>query len=277
MNKDKYIIFSDVDGTIYLTGKPPMKATVKDIEFARSLGVEVVVATGNSSAFKSMTRLQDIIKTRYMISSNGATVYDFEEQKFIYEAAMDKSIVDKIIKKSIELGVVAMWWLDSTFFYSKGMWKEMHDVLSSMIDMDNSVEATESNGAFKIDLYHPTNDLAVLNELLKYINEIGGNLQIAQMTNGHIEVTDELATKGKTIEWFTNKFDVPMENTMGVGDSNNDLAMLKVVDCSYAMDNASKEVKEVSKYYTSDVLQNGMGEAIIDFLHRKKLDRQKQK
>ena len=260
MNNDKYIIFSDFDGTIYLTGHPPMKATVENIEFARSLGVDVVVATGNGSAFTSMTRLQKIIKNRYIISSNGAAIYDFEDKKYIYKLTMEKDVVDKIITKSIELGVLATWWSERTFFYSKHLWDEMHKVLLSMVDMDDSIEASESEGAFKVDLYHQTNNTDTMNELLEYIHSLDTKLQVAVMKNGHIEVTHKNASKGVAIQWFIKEFETPIENTMGVGDSNNDISMLKIVDCSYAMDNATKQVKEVSKYYTSDVLQNGMGE-----------------
>ncbi len=36
--------------------------------------------------------------------------------------------------------------------------------------------------------------------------------------------------------------------------------MLKTIGFSYAMDNSPKSVKEVARYFTSDVMQNGLGE-----------------
>lgn len=63
---------------------------------------------------------------------------------------------------------------------------------------------------------------------------------------------------------------------MAIGDSENDISMMKVAGFSYAMDNAKLAVKKVAKYYTSDVLQDGLGEAIRDYIFRTRFDIEKQ-
>jgi len=67
--------------------------------------------------------------------------------------------------------------------------------------------------------------------------------------------------------------DSEISKTMGIGDSANDLPMFEVVEHSYAMGNAPADVKALAKHHTSAVEQIGLGEAVIDFMYREKLDR----
>ena len=64
--------------------------------------------------------------------------------------------------------------------------------------------------------------------------------------------------------------DITTNDIMTIGDSNNDLAMLKLANYSYAMASASKDALNSAHYFTSSVEQNGLGEAIIDYLYRYK-------
>lgn len=87
-----------------------------------------------------------------------------------------------------------------------------------------------------------------------------------------MELTAPGVNKGTGALWLCNHLDADPNYCMSIGDSNNDLTMLKAIGFSYAMDNSPKSVKEVAKYYTSDVMQNGLGEAIQDYIFRTKFD-----
>ncbi|CRH45557.1 Sugar phosphatase SupH [Chlamydia trachomatis] len=67
-----------------------------------------------------------------------------------------------------------------------------------------------------------------------------------------------------------NKENVLLNEVMTIGDSNNDTPMLKLTNYSYAMANATKEPLSIARFFTSDVSQNGLGEAILDYLYRLK-------
>nr|WP_307919793.1 HAD hydrolase family protein [Mycoplasmopsis bovis] len=88
----------------------------------------------------------------------------------------------------------------------------------------------------------------------------------------HMELTAPGVNKGTGALWLCNHLDTNPDFCMSIGDSNNDLSMLKTIGFSYAMDNSPKSVKEVARYFTSDVMQNGLGEAIQDYIFRTKFD-----
>ena len=55
---------------------------------------------------------------------------------------------------------------------------------------------------------------------------------------------------------------IPMEDTVAIGDSNNDLPMLKYAHTSIAMGNSSKQVLETADYITTDVDKDGIWNAL---------------
>ena len=55
--------------------------------------------------------------------------------------------------------------------------------------------------------------------------------------------------------------DIPLEQTIGIGDSANDGPMMKTVGTSIAMGNAIDEIKEISKWTTTSVDEDGIKNA----------------
>ena len=53
-----------------------------------------------------------------------------------------------------------------------------------------------------------------------------------------------------------------MEDTVAIGDSNNDLPMLQCAHTSIAMGNSSKQVLEAADYITTDVDKDGIWNAL---------------
>ena len=53
-----------------------------------------------------------------------------------------------------------------------------------------------------------------------------------------------------------------MEDTVGIGDADNDRAVLEAVGLSVAMGNADQDIKMLCDVVTADNDHNGVGEAI---------------
>ena len=73
----------------------------------------------------------------------------------------------------------------------------------------------------------------------------------------HIEYS-----KATAIRYITDYLKIPMEDTVAIGDSNNDLPMLKYAHTSIAMGNSSKQVLETADYITTDVDKDGIWNAL---------------
>ena len=63
---------------------------------------------------------------------------------------------------------------------------------------------------------------------------------------------------------------VPMDNTMAIGDNNNDVPMLKAAGVSFAMGNGTDEVKKIANHVTDININNGVAKAIYQVLDKNK-------
>jgi hypothetical protein len=61
-------------------------------------------------------------------------------------------------------------------------------------------------------------------------------------------------------------YDVPLSDCAAIGDSDNDLAMLRVVGSPIAMGNASQKVKEAAARVTASNEEDGVAKAILNCL-----------
>lgn len=62
-----------------------------------------------------------------------------------------------------------------------------------------------------------------------------------------MEITHREVSKDKALIELSKYYDVPLENTMAIGDNFNDIPMLSLAGLGIVMDNAPEEVKKAQK------------------------------
>lgn len=78
------------------------------------------------------------------------------------------------------------------------------------------------------------------------------------------EITHKDFNKATAIQFVKNHYNTN-EETMAVGDSENDLTMLKEADISVAMGNGKQVVKDICDYTTSNIDEDGIYNAFKHF------------
>lgn len=79
-----------------------------------------------------------------------------------------------------------------------------------------------------------------------------------------LEIADPLSSKGEAVKEFMQSF--PEATSYGIGDGENDLAMLEVVDVPIAVDNAKQIVKEQCKKIIGTCETGSVGQFIFEEL-----------
>ena len=87
-------------------------------------------------------------------------------------------------------------------------------------------------------------------------------LDFIDREQGFYEIVPKGYSKATAIRYITDYLKIPMEDTVAIGDSNNDLPMLKYAHTSIAMGNSSKQVLEAADYITTDVDKDGIWNAL---------------
>ena len=266
----KHIIFVDIDGTIYPEDKKIHPQTLKDIKMAQDHNIEVVLCTGNPY-FDNVKKLAQKLSIRYCITSNGASIFDRFKNEFIFQAKIPKNKAQKLLDFAYENKISTDWWDEDKIYFNEFSRQEIIDMAVNIMTEEKRYDLNCNvikKDIFKIEFYDQANKISKINNFMENLG-----LQKAKINDNHVEVTHKEVSKGTGITWLTEALNLSLENTMGVGDSANDLPMFKVVKHSYAMANGTNLVKKSAIHHTSSVEQNGLGEAIIDFMYREKLDR----
>lgn len=262
---NKWAIFSDVDGTIYpFPEKQLTQVNISKIEELNQKGVPFILNTGNPP-YQKIQRLADQFKSPYIVCSNGALVFDNFAKKTVFIEKMPLSEVKKIWEVS-NITNSPLYYFGTDKYYFKDMPKQWHDFLVEFCEYDQFITHGEIvDDIHKIEVY---GESEVIERFYTEAMKHDIDLNIINLKT-HIEITKKGVSKASGMRWVCeNAFNMSVEQAMAIGDSPNDISMLEVAGYSYAMDNADKLTKSKAKYYTSDVRQNGLAEAIDDYLYR---------
>lgn len=83
---------------------------------------------------------------------------------------------------------------------------------------------------------------------LNYFKKYKDRLQVTVADYLWLDIMDKGVNKGSAIRKIQDLLDIKFEETMVFGDYLNDLEMMESAYHSYAMDNAHKELKKVSRF-----------------------------
>ncbi|MGL4393273.1 MAG: HAD-IIB family hydrolase [Fusobacteriaceae bacterium] len=272
----KYILFSDLDGTLIGREKCISDEDLKS--FNKFENLEIVLCTG-----RTLRDTFDIMKknglTLSCICSNGGEIYFHDTQKkeqifldenieeikskiisygFIYKicynnysvAVYDKNNVNEELLKLGKLtasGIKEI--IDETQIYYEIIFNDKISEYNEKIDKKEILKIEIFSG----DQNKKSN---LLSELKTFKN--------IEVTSSHIsslEITAKNISKGNGI----TRFLLTRPNivaTIGIGDDENDISMFGAVDLKIAMGNANEKLKKQADAITKTRKENGVSYAI---------------
>ena len=69
-------------------------------------------------------------------------------------------------------------------------------------------------------------------------------------------------SKASAMNFVADALKIPMNRTVAIGDSSNDIPMISRAAIGIAMGNATEDVKEIADYVTTDVDSDGIWNAL---------------
>lgn len=286
------LIAIDLDGTLINNEHKISQENIKAIKKAQELDYEVVIATGRAH-FDVQQILEAVNLPLYTIGANGATVHSpsetviltvpmkdehvkksiawLEQENFYYEVFCEKGIYTPKNSQDIlyqELEDSEKRVTDSEYAY---MQQQLEKQLgqSGFVYMEDSKEVFEDNNEIYNILAYSLNT----KKLQKGRDQFKRETEFTFVTSStyNFELEHRNASKGNAVAHLAKVLDVNMEKTMAIGDSGNDVSMFKVVSDSFAMANASDDVKAEAKYITVSNDENGVAQAIYQFIETHKI------
>lgn len=258
---EKKAVFFDADGTLCDMEKGVPDSTKEALKKLRENGHEAWLCTGRSRAFVSWY-LEELPFTG-MISACGATIEKDGKRLF------NKEMTPEVAKMSVEIlrkyGLVPVMEGADFMYYDKD---EYNTDINWYCDL-----ITESLGS-KWRPIRGNEDCMKINKISAKMvkgcdaeaacRELGEYYDIIrhESNSGIAGTTIELVPKGFNkavgIAAVCKLFDIPWEDTIIFGDSNNDLAMFKYAAVKVAMGNGSEKIKALADHITQDMFHYGI-------------------
>ena len=277
MNAVKLIAL-DLDGTLFNSQSQISAHNIDTIKKANEAGATVVISTGRPYSGLPFEQLKGS-GIRFAITTNGSAIYEIESGKCLFEEAMDEEIIlpilDFLLTKDIHM---------DAFIGGKGYTPVQcvaagqklanppalkHYILNTRVRVDNLPLFIHENQlkVQKMTLnFYPEGDVFKdREEVRKYLES---NPAVTTVSGGYnnLEFTRVDVNKGVGLQKMAQLLDIPVTQTMAVGDTENDLAIIRAAGVGVAMGNATAAVKSAADYITTSNDEDGVAAAIAHFL-----------
>ena len=282
----------DLDGTLLNSYGEVSENTKNALKEAKKQGIEVVLSSGRT--IDSVENLAiELGVDNYLISGNGAVVYDIQQKEIIYNQFLTKEKILQIAKiceeNSIyyniytETEIIAKTLNYNVLFYHNENLKKREDKrtqINIVKDIIKYVEESNEQKFLKVTICEK--DKLVFNSILRKVNEIK-DLDILEVEfmskkivkNGttqvpieyyYTEVTNQNVNKWTALEFLMKKLNIDKTEVVAIGDNMNDKEMIQNSGLGIAMGNSNSKIKELADIVVKDNNSDGVCEAVLKYL-----------
>lgn len=257
----------DLDDTLLTKDLTISDRTMSAIAKARAKGVLVTVATGRMplSCQKYIEKLEINIP---VISCNGAIIRESPSGAIIYRQVIDSKLAAEVIGKMQNEGMHCQLYIKDKIYTNQfnkwaGIWKRQTVLESEEADL-LEILSGESEGAEKLVSIDEEEII-----LLKYKTlgeQFQGRINAMVSKPNFLELCHASVSKGNALAFLAERHGIQKEEVMAIGDSLNDIDMIKYAGLGIAIGNARSEVKMEADYITSTNNEDGVALAIEEFI-----------
>ena len=271
MKKNYQLIAFDMDGTLLDSKKKISAATLEMIHAAAKQGKTIALSTGRSLAELGEHRkiLSDV---RYSICASGAHVVDLLDEKKIYtcpispedalavlDAAEDQDLMFHMLA---DRSYVQADQLERMADYNMGIYQEPFHHTGTPVDDIRAFYRDNRFPLYKLNLYNRGEAQRRLME--KRLLHLGLTMTDSEISS--LECSAPGISKGYGLIKLCEYLNIPVEETIAVGDADNDINILETAGLAVAMGNANDKVKAIADVVVADNDHDGCAEAIRKYL-----------
>lgn len=269
------IIGLDLDGTLLNNNKQISQRNYEVLSRAAERGVYLVPVTGRPH-FGIPALVRQLPFVRYVISCNGAAIRDEREGVLVREETIAPSVAADVVacllrhRVPFEVlyqgrGYAEQWVYDLMIARSPN-----NSFLPKYIQETRTV--VPDLPQFLAEGNRPLEELFIMAHNRETRDEVAEELASLAPLNlvfpapAAVEITAPGVDKGEALLHLAARLGIGPEGVMAIGDSGNDLAMLRAAALPVAMGNAPEEVRRAAVFTTATNEEDGVALAIERFV-----------
>ena len=263
------ILALDLDDTLLCSDFSISLKTRNAIKLAQKAGITIVLTSGRiPDSMDRYVRVLDLHKKPgYVVSNNGTLITESHTGNIIYESLLDPEIIMAICELAEKEGFPLQMYADNiTYVSRRNEYSDMDEKVTNLrqVVVEN-FQALVGESCHKLII---PGDHVHLNDLLRLIKmNMGNKVSLFISRKYFLQIAPKDTNKGTALAKIADIMGCKPEQTMAIGDSMNDEAMIRWAGIGVALANATEELKEIADfvtYKTND--DNGVAEAIEKYI-----------
>ena len=260
------LFVTDLDGTLLPSGQNVPPKNIKSVQDMVKAGVIFTIATGRMySASVGIAKSLDVDVP--IITYNGALIKTVGGEIFHTDYLAPDLIIEITNFCEAQKWHLQSYSNDYLYYpeynnFAKG-YEEALRISGKAIGWDGLRNYTE-NVPKLLSITSGAEETAERINIIKA--KFGDRVNAIRSNANYIEITCPKVSKAAAINILANKWNIDNSEVMAIGDSYNDLPMLKAAGHSVAMGNAPDDVKSVCEFVTGNCDDDGFAQAVYKYV-----------
>lgn len=265
----KKLLAIDMDGTLLTDSKKITEKTMLALKKAADSGIVIVPTTGRSLDCLPRKLIgQDFY--RYVITSNGARLYDMKEKKTLYASLIPQKNAINLLLEGKKRGLG----------------------LTAHVENQNIVEGFSLNLKGRLIYKKDTSDTIKTKDIIQTVKEKNGDVEevqffffkeqkkwwakdivqknkdyTASFGGTYVEMYNKDTSKGVALAKLAEILGFTKEDIICIGNGENDLTMFEQAGLKIAVANADPGLKSKADWVVASNQKDGVAEAIEKMLN----------
>ncbi|SCL85872.1 haloacid dehalogenase-like hydrolase, putative [Plasmodium chabaudi adami] len=250
------IAFIDLDGTLLNDDSKASKLNIESLVKAQNKGIKIVFATGRPMFSANAVIGEDVKKNNLSlvpgIYLNGCATYGPNGDRIIDNYIDEKLVMDicNLSKENNFVNRIVLYSLEKTHTFE----------INEYIDE----ETLKDTKIYKIAIRFDEQNLSSVLKI--YQDKFSDRISLINPYKTCIEFFHHNTNKFEGVKALCKHFDISLNDTLAIGNGENDIEMLQGVGTSIAVQNAPSKIKECAKYVAPSNNDDAVHHALRTFL-----------
>lgn len=260
------LFVSDIDGTLLVEGKKISARNIASVKKMVDAGITVTVATGRM--YRAALPIAHELNVNVpIITYNGALIKSVDGE-IIHAEYIPENLVTEIVNFYEERGWYLQNYSEDNLYYAE------YNDYTKFYETNQKVQGTAIGwDGMKEKNFHvckllsiADNETQTLQRMAELKKVFGDKIGVTKSTPIFTEIICPGVSKAAAVKILAEKLNIPRAEVMAIGDSDNDLPMLKAAGISVAMGNGTDEVKRSCDFITTPCEDDGFTYAVENFV-----------
>ena len=268
------LVALDLDGTALDSRKLMLPGTIRVINEALDRGIEVVFCTGRTRC-QYERFLPDLPKLRYAICAGGAVVNQVQTREKVISNEITVEEMQTILAVGQRHGCQPVLSIEGDSVHSRAVHEDpaLYALEAYTYELNHGTICVDDVYAWYAAHRKPVESLALYADIHSRERLIPLREELERLplhltfpVEPCIEMNRKTADKGKALLRLCELLGISREETMTVGDGDNDLTAFRAAGWAVAMGNAAERIQQQADAVVADCDHEGVAEAFERFV-----------